>query len=839
MVAGTSLIGRDAELAALGEAFETDRATVLVGEAGVGKTALVRAVAARADRVLREGGAFATLRATPYLALRRAVDRAISGDPATVAARLERAIGPDLLFIDDAQWADDATLAAVALLAGRIALVAAVRSLDPGAAHALEVLVAAGAAVHDIRPLSGAAARELVRQRRPELPPRVVDDIVRRAAGNPLLLEEMADGGEATPVLARVMTSRLDQLSPAARDAVELLAIAERPIPREQVAAAAEALDAGVVVEAAAGLEIRHQLVGDAVRSRLDDARRRGLHGRVADLALDDAEAARHLAAAGRREDAAALALRGLRASTDPRERAALLLIAAEASAPAASAAHRLEAARGLDEVADWAGVMRALGALPSDAPAEVHVEAAALLAHAAFSLGDVEACRRHIVAMDAVPIERGSPADVRRSIEAATFLVNVDGAVEAAIRRLDALAAALPPASAGGEDVAALRASIVLLATGRGDVDRIRAAADGAFDAGRFRTATDRGRVVQYYLNMAVGSQPALAFLLERAARYDRAGLGSLAHDFLSDAVVAAVLSGRFQDAVTTADRLLEEPALTRPRQTASIHRGRALVLLGRIDDGEAALAALRPTATADFFGLGDLLTAQAEAAFWAGRPDVARQRAEAALSIPAPLPVALAQARLQLAWACRELHVEPPGPIEVASTPSAAGANIEFEAIAAESVGAHVEAAAAFTAAAAAWDRFHEPRALICRWAAGESLGRAGEQPAAIEALRDALAAAEAMRFEPLAARLRRSLRLLGVRVPPKLAAASPRLGLTAREGELVALVERGMTNVEISRRLGLGRPTVARMLGSAMVKLGVGSRAELVAVVPRASR
>ena len=38
----------------------------------------------------------------------------------------------------------------------------------------------------------------------------------------------------------------------------------------------------------------------------------------------------------------------------------------------------------------------------------------------------------------------------------------------------------------------------------------------------------------------------------------------------------------------------------------------------------------------------------------------------------------------------------------------------------------------------------------------------------------------------------------------------------GLTARERELVALVERGLTNVEIARRLGLGRPTVARILG-----------------------
>jgi DNA-binding CsgD family transcriptional regulator len=57
----------------------------------------------------------------------------------------------------------------------------------------------------------------------------------------------------------------------------------------------------------------------------------------------------------------------------------------------------------------------------------------------------------------------------------------------------------------------------------------------------------------------------------------------------------------------------------------------------------------------------------------------------------------------------------------------------------------------------------------------------------------------------------------------------------GLTARERELVGLVEQGLTNVEIARRLGLGRPTVARILASAMTKLGVSSRAQLAAIAP----
>jgi DNA-binding CsgD family transcriptional regulator len=836
MTAGSPLIGREAELAALATALDGDRATVLVGEAGIGKTALVRAVATRLDRTTREGGAFATLRGTPYIALRRAVDAALQGDPSAVAAQLEQRIGPDLLFVDDAQWADEATLEVLGLLVGRIAVVTTIRSLDPGAAATLARLEAAGATVQVVEPLATDAARELVARRRPQLSERVVDDIVRRAAGNPLLLEEMADGGEATPLLARILTSRLEQLSVPARETVELLAVAERPLALELLpGAVSEAIDVGIAVASSRGLEVRHQLVGDAIRERLDEASRRRLHAQMAELSTDRAEVVRHLAAAGRTHEAAAAAMEGLAEATDPRERAALLVIAAETSPAETGIALRLEAARALDEIPDWASVVSVLQPVVGLVEGNAFAEAHALLAHATFSMGDIGTARGHLAAMEEPAIEPGSAAAVRRAIEAATFLVNVEGAVEAAIGRLDAASAAMAPGSPGVEDLAALRAAILLLAAGTGDVDRIRAAADGAFDAGRYRTATDRGRVVQYFLNMAVGAEAAFAFLVDRHARYDAAGLGSAAHDFLADAVVAAMLSGRLREALTIADRLLEEPAAPRARQTAGIYRARALVLLGRIDEGEVALEGLRGTATADYFGLGDLLTAQAEAALWGGRPDLAREHAQAALAVPAPLPIALAQAHIALAWADRELGRMPSSSPEVDWAPSTAGTPIELAALAAAAAGLHAEAAEGFTAAAGAWGRFHEPRALFCRWAAAEARAATGDRVVASDELGAALETAERIGFEPLAARIRRSLRLLGVRVAPKPAAAQGSgLGLTAREAELVALVERGLTNVEIARRLGLGRPTVARILGSAMAKLGVGSRVELAATV-----
>jgi non-specific serine/threonine protein kinase len=53
-----------------------------------------------------------------------------------------------------------------------------------------------------------------------------------------------------------------------------------------------------------------------------------------------------------------------------------------------------------------------------------------------------------------------------------------------------------------------------------------------------------------------------------------------------------------------------------------------------------------------------------------------------------------------------------------------------------------------------------------------------------------------------------------------------------LTTRERDLAALVGLGLTNPEIARRMGLGRPTVARLLSNAMSKLGVDSRTQLAA-------
>ncbi len=226
-----SVIGRDSELDTLVAAISADRAIAVVGEAGVGKTALVRAASLASGRRLCEGGGFATLTHLPYLALRRAIDPGLSGDPADVAARVEERLGPDVLFIDDLQWVDRVTPMVLELLRGRVAFVLAIRAWDPGSEPASDLARRLGAAVLTLGGVDRAAAEGIVRRARPDLSSAAVDLVIARAGGNPLLLEELASRGEAPSTYARLIANRVRQLSPSGSRSVELLAVADRPLP--------------------------------------------------------------------------------------------------------------------------------------------------------------------------------------------------------------------------------------------------------------------------------------------------------------------------------------------------------------------------------------------------------------------------------------------------------------------------------------------------------------------------------------------------------------------------------------------------------------------------------
>jgi DNA-binding CsgD family transcriptional regulator len=826
-VLAAGLIGREAELRALMAAIDADRSTVVVGEAGIGKTTLVRAAVAAAGRRFLEGGGFSTLDWLPYLALRRALGFGLHGDPASVAARLESVVGPDVLFVDDLQWVDHDSLAAIELAVGRILVVATLRTGDAGTEVAAAAADRAGMATLEIGGLDDAAAAEVVRRARPEIRPEATARIVRRAAGNPLLLEELALAGQASTVLERALSSRATMLSPEGRATVEVLAVAEEAVARVVAGAGLdEAVRAGIARAVGDGVEIRHELVASAIRRALPADRLAEIHRLLAGRARDALTRARHLAAAGQPGPAAAVAITGLESTADPRDRAALLVIAAGAAEPSEGMRLRLRAARALDEVADWAAVQRALEPAGETGSDEERVERDALLAHAAYATGDVAGCRRYLDAASARSVDEASPAGVRRAIEQATYLVNGEGGAEQALRILDR--------SPRTEATDVLRASIGLLATGEGDPGVVAAGLETAFATGAYRTATDRARVLQYLLLMGSGATAALEFLLAQRARFGAAGITAAALDFHADAVVAGVLAGRLELAATLADELLEQPSPLRARQMARIYGARALFLLGRFNRAADALTSIAPDVSADFFGRGELLSAQADLAFWSGRAGAAAKLADAATKVPAPIPIAHVPSVITRSWARLELGRDPAASIPTRLTPSLAGAQWELEGLAAWHAGDNGSASSAFAQASTAWGDFETIARLRCGWAASESRRRDGGTAAAVDALRAVLDEAVGIGFEPLAARVRRSLRLAGVRATGSTRSETLAAGgLTAREGELVGLVEQGLTNLEIARRLGLGRPTVTRILASAMLKLGVSSRAQLAAM------
>ena len=138
-------VGRQREGELLLQRLREGQPVAVLGEAGVGKTTLIREAASREGMRLVEAGGLATLSWLPYLPLRRAFGREFEGDAAHVAAEVEEAVGEAALFLDDLQWADAQTAALLPLLAGRIPLVIAVRR---GAAETSAALEVAAAGLH-------------------------------------------------------------------------------------------------------------------------------------------------------------------------------------------------------------------------------------------------------------------------------------------------------------------------------------------------------------------------------------------------------------------------------------------------------------------------------------------------------------------------------------------------------------------------------------------------------------------------------------------------------------------------------------------------------------------
>ncbi len=327
--------GRDGQMAALSEQLDRARGgagtVVLVeGDAGMGKSRLLdEAVAVARRRGFRIGISaadpgdsmveLATLMAALFDGPDPILDRAELPDSRTLPEQrywvlqdlqglLERAARqtPLLICLDDLQWTDGGTAAALRALPNRLATVPVAWVLafrpSPGSRQLKSVLgylEHSGAEKMVLDPLDAGAVRQLTAGVMQAEPDTGLLKMAERAGGNPFFLVEMLSGlreeqlvriesGRAELAETRLprragetMRWRLDQMSDLAHQVAavatalgrrfpfdDLAAMLERP-PSALMGPVEEMLHAGLFVESDNKLAFRHDLILEAVRASL------------------------------------------------------------------------------------------------------------------------------------------------------------------------------------------------------------------------------------------------------------------------------------------------------------------------------------------------------------------------------------------------------------------------------------------------------------------------------------------------------------------------------------------------------------------------------------------
>lgn len=306
------LLERSEHLAALAEHLRVasttprGRLVLVAGEAGVGKTALIRQFAEeqRIARVLY--GAcdplFTPHPLGPMLDVAAAVGGLLKtvvesgGMPREVVAALVdelRQRKPTILVIEDIHWADEATLDVVRLLGRRMDQVAALvlatyRDDQLGRDHPLRVVLGdlkAGDAVVRMKlaPLSAAAVAELAR-------PLGIDaqELHHKTGGNPFFIAEvLAAGEEQIPDTIRdAVLTRIARLSKPARVLLESVAAVPpqaelwllQGLAADSIGHLEECLAVGVLASQPGAVAYRHELARLAIEESTPPDRSLALH---------------------------------------------------------------------------------------------------------------------------------------------------------------------------------------------------------------------------------------------------------------------------------------------------------------------------------------------------------------------------------------------------------------------------------------------------------------------------------------------------------------------------------------------------------------------------------
>ena len=804
------------------------QAVAVVGEAGIGKTALLRGAcdAEGIDSLI--GGGLQTLSSVSYLPLARALgEHPPDGDATGVAEFAARRADGRALLLDDLHWADPETLAVLPALAASTPLLAAVRRGDPNAARAIAALEAAGAELVELGPLGESAARELLLGARAGHPaPRKLEEILANARGNPFLLLELS-GEDPTASLDLALLARLHPHGERAKRSAARAALLRRPAdPRLLGDGVEELLDAGLLAEEDEGLVLRHALLADSIADGLDPNQRRALHAELAASLDDPGEAAWHHRAAGEIPAAHERALEAAEAATGQCEQAEHLRLAAACAFGTGADRVRLRAATALNDVGEHEAAMELLSAVTGEAvptTAERALQEGRALCRLRRPAEAERSFRKGLGAIGG----SSSELEVRLLLANADSLQQTDWGSSAALERSrEAHELSLATGFARAEAEYVLGVALYL----RGELEE---AIEHATEALQLAQA-ERDQALEFRILQLLGTglaavgrgqeaRDVLGSLVTQAHDAGQRNLEALARCLLT--VVSVLAGADYATGVEEAEELLANPMALGPRIEELQHlHALALADLGRIDEArDHVAAALESTNSAT--GRSLLLGTLAEIEWLARRPRQALRAAKESLASDTESPNRVLS-EIGLAWATLETGGSPTPLSPATGFPMDRAVRLESEALAAlGEPGTTAQAAPLFAGAASIWAPLERRSELRCLWASAEAQRLAGDSEAAREGLLKVEAEAERIGLMPLLGRIRRSLREVGIRRTSERAAPTGKL--TAREQEVMALVADGLASADIAARLGIARSTVETQVGSATRKLGARNR------------
>ena len=852
----SGLLERSDELATLTDAVESvvggggGRFVLVEGEAGVGKTALVRRFCDEQGqaRVLWGGcdALFTPRPLGPFLDVARSVggelERVCVGDPkpyqfAEVLMRELELPPPTVLVVEDVHWADEASLDVLRIVVRRIEalsvlIVATFRDDELDRRHPLrsllgEVNAGARSLRIEVGPLSVGAVAALAEPQGDKVD---ADDLYRKTGGNPFFVTEVLAARNAEiPVTVRdAVLARAARLGQGAHEALEAVAVVvphaelwllDVVVPGSSVALE-ECVAAGMLHAVDGRVFFRHEIARRAVEDSIPLARRFELHRRALASLAARPDGLRDLARLAHHADAAGDAEAVFRYAPGAAERAASL------------GAHR--------EAADhYARVLR-FGELLPLAERAAFLERRGNECYLTDENPEAVAALRE--ALDCYRELADTPAEARTLLTLATFLW-CPGRVaesEAAAREAVVLLEQFEP---GPQLVVAYRA-LESLGRDAADIDEAFAWAGRGLELAQKLGDPESLNVAL----LAVGDAEALAGIagglekmeqiLELTEEFDLDGV----RGWLPLMIAQRTLHRREYAAadrwITSSLAYCGDHGLELWRQYALAYQARAALEQGNwpqaADSAEQVLLVRRASTTPAIIGLvvvGLLRARRGDPDPWTPI-DEARELAEPSGELPRIGPAAAAQA--ETAWL--EGRIDLIGPLtdspyalalarrdswlvgELAWWRRQAGIEEETPTDAAEPYA--LQLAGDWLGSATAW------RLTGCPYETALALASSSEE----EPLRQALAELQEMGALPAASIVSKRLRDLGVRGIPRGPRAATRdnpAGLTARELEVLELLTEGLQNIEIAGRLHLSVKTVGHHVAAILRKLDVSSR------------